>query len=335
MDTIGKHLSIALTLNLVIQDLIGLELQSSQEVKNGSFKLLDVLHHFSSGMKALVTDYNYVGLDELRQACGGAGFLLSSGIADWWAESAPFPTYEGVNVIMYQQSSRMLLKQATRIKAGKAPSHEFFNYLAKADELVAGQSGAITVEQFMEPDHIQRALATRAIVMILRVHKMLTESKAPSKTRQNELFAIDVNRMTRLHLTYIIYERARSTLEKSDMKCQNFKKALHSAMANYALKQLTLDSNLLYESGFFGRGSGDLLDQAYKQTLIDLRPNMIGLSELVPAANMPSTIGNEYGDIYECQFETAKNSSLNTGTVPDMYYSHIKPVMQMNTQAKL
>jgi len=102
--------------------------------------------------------------------------------------------------------------------------------------LVAGQSGAITVEQFMEPDHIQRALATRAIVMILRVHKMLTESKAPSKTRQNELFAIDVNRMTRLHLTYIIYERARSNIEKSDMKCQNFKKALFSAIANFALK---------------------------------------------------------------------------------------------------
>ncbi len=102
MDTIGKHLSIVMTLHLVIQDLIGLELQSSQEVKNGSFKLLDVLHHFSSGMKALVTDFCYVGLDELRQACGGAGFLLSSGIADWWAEAAPFPTYEGVNVIMYQ-----------------------------------------------------------------------------------------------------------------------------------------------------------------------------------------------------------------------------------------
>jgi len=53
-------------------------------------------------MKALVTDFSYVGIDELRQACGGAGFLLSSGIADWWGEAAPFPTFEGVNVIMYQ-----------------------------------------------------------------------------------------------------------------------------------------------------------------------------------------------------------------------------------------
>ena len=53
-------------------------------------------------MKALGTELVYVGMDELRQACGGAGFLLSSGIADSWNEVAPFPTYEGVNVIMYQ-----------------------------------------------------------------------------------------------------------------------------------------------------------------------------------------------------------------------------------------
>lgn len=52
-------------------------------------------------MKALGTDIVYIGMDELRQACGGAGFLLSSGIADMWAEQGPFPTFEGVNVIMY------------------------------------------------------------------------------------------------------------------------------------------------------------------------------------------------------------------------------------------
>lgn len=101
-DTLSKHLSIAMTLHLVISDLINLETQSSVEIQNGSFKLLDILHHFSAGMKALVTDFCYVGTDELRQACGGAGFLLSSGIADWWGEAAPFPTFEGVNVIMYQ-----------------------------------------------------------------------------------------------------------------------------------------------------------------------------------------------------------------------------------------
>ena len=74
--------------------------------------MLDILHHFSAGLKALTSELVYVGVDELRQACGGAGYPLSSGIADLWAEFSPFPTFEGVNAVMYQQSARMLLKQA-------------------------------------------------------------------------------------------------------------------------------------------------------------------------------------------------------------------------------
>jgi len=115
MDTLGKNLSMAIVMQLVVGDLATMEAQSSKEVENGSFKLLDILHHFSSGTKALFTELCYVGVDELRQACGGAGWLLSSGIADWWGEQGPFPTFEGVNVIMYQQSSRMLLKQAAKV----------------------------------------------------------------------------------------------------------------------------------------------------------------------------------------------------------------------------
>ena len=54
---------------------------------------------------------------------------------------------------------------------------------------------------------------------------------------------------------------------------------------------------------------------------------MIGLVELLPEGGLCSTIGNKYGDIYEAQFETAKASRLNKGEVPELYYTHIKPVM--------
>ena len=99
-------------------------------------------------------------------------------------------------------------------------------------------------------------------------------------------------------------------------------------LANFALKSLQLDCINLYETGFLGAGSGDLLDAAYKQTLVDLRPQMIGLCELVPEGNFPSSIGNEYGDIYETQFAVAQESRMNTpGEVPDFYHTHMKPVM--------
>ena len=61
--------------------------------------------------------------------------MLSSGIADWWGEIAPFPTFEGVNVVMFQQSSRLLLKNAKKLAAGKKPV-DFFDYLLKDNELL-------------------------------------------------------------------------------------------------------------------------------------------------------------------------------------------------------
>lgn len=153
MDTLAKHLAIGTVLQFVVTDLAEVEQQSSKEIENGSFKLLDILHHFSSGMKAIATDFSYTGADELRQACGGAGWLMSSGIAEVWAEQGPFPTFEGVNVIMYQQSSRMLLKVAKKIAAGKTPP-EFFSYLSDTEKLLSTSSGATTVAEFLDADHI-------------------------------------------------------------------------------------------------------------------------------------------------------------------------------------
>ena len=60
---------------------------------------------------------------------------------------------------------------------------------------------------------------------------------------------------------------------------------------------MLLDPTNLYESGFFGRGSSNLLESAYKQTLLDIRPQALNISEMLPEA--VTTIGNFYGDIYE------------------------------------
>jgi hypothetical protein len=69
----------------------------------------------------------------------------------------------------------------------------------------------------------------------------------------------------------------------------------------FALKQLLLDSQGLYETGFFGLGSGRLLDLSYRELLKQMRPQMVGFVESFPESSqfVPSTIGNAYGDIYE------------------------------------
>ena len=41
-------------------------------------------------------------MDEMRQACGGAGFHMASGIASNQLNNIALATYEGVNTVMMQ-----------------------------------------------------------------------------------------------------------------------------------------------------------------------------------------------------------------------------------------
>jgi hypothetical protein len=75
--------------------------ESFIECEKGNFKLLDICHHFTSGMKACCTDMSYKGSDECRQSAGGFGFHIASGLVTGFTDHAVMPTFEGVNVIMY------------------------------------------------------------------------------------------------------------------------------------------------------------------------------------------------------------------------------------------
>lgn len=63
MDICASNLSKAITLQLAMALLADIEIKSQLEIKQGKFNLLDILHHFTSGMKAMVTDEMYQGID--------------------------------------------------------------------------------------------------------------------------------------------------------------------------------------------------------------------------------------------------------------------------------
>ena len=66
LNLIGSQLSNSFILNSVQGYLLALQLESDELLKDDNFKLLDVLHHFTSGIKAIGTDVTYKGMDELR-----------------------------------------------------------------------------------------------------------------------------------------------------------------------------------------------------------------------------------------------------------------------------
>jgi hypothetical protein len=70
----GSNLAIVYMQSLSSQSIKDLFNIAQKQQIEGNFGLMDLLHHITAGFKALNTQYSYNGLDELRQACGGAGY---------------------------------------------------------------------------------------------------------------------------------------------------------------------------------------------------------------------------------------------------------------------
>lgn len=71
-------------------------------VRNDDFSLMDVMHHLLSGYKVIFTDWTHVGIDCVRQNCGGAGYTANSGLPEIFATHSPLPVFEGDNTVLAQ-----------------------------------------------------------------------------------------------------------------------------------------------------------------------------------------------------------------------------------------
>jgi hypothetical protein len=83
----------------------------------------------------------------------------------------------------------------------------------------------------------------------------MNASQASSKTKENELFANDVQRLTKLHIKYVMFLMAGDRLKSSDIKDKKVRKMLVLLQKIFALKEIAADNTLLYETGFFSKGS--------------------------------------------------------------------------------
>ena len=140
--------------------------------------------------------------------------------------------------------------------------------------------------------------------------------------------------MTRAHMSYLSFVIYTDIVKAADFKDERSKNLMILLAKIYALKQLQIDNQACYETGYFGKGSKELLLESTKQALIELRPQMIPLVELnsdeILDMSHLSAIGNKWGDIYEAQLERAMNSRLNKQPRLEFWETLVKPIMQAN-----
>ena len=132
------------------------------------------------------------------------------------------------------------------------------------------------------------------------------------------MFQQDQIKLANYHLSYyILWASNQYLFHKSSIKCPNLKKHISNLIIIFGLSELNKDCGQLYDCGYFNNVYGkDQLMTLLKSKIADIRPQAINLIEAidVPDSTLNSSIGNQFGDIYETYFNNARRSKLNLST---------------------
>ena len=142
---------------------------------------------------------------------------------------------------MAQQSSRYLLKQAKKAAKGLECSG-FFAYINHLDAICNSKSGAKTAAEFASIDHLDQAMKVNAASQLRRTYGLLNASDAHEKVKQNDIYAFEVQRLTQLHLKYVMFMMSRQRVNEHKFTDPKIANILLLLIRVYALKELIKDS---------------------------------------------------------------------------------------------
>mmetsp|Transcript_92980 Transcript_92980/g.128119 ORF Transcript_92980/g.128119 Transcript_92980/m.128119 type:complete len:181 (-) Transcript_92980:46-588(-) len=165
--------------------------------------------------------------------------------------------------------------------------------------------------------------------MIVSCMKLMESSNAHDKVKENELFNMEIQAMTRAHFKLLCFVLFRDAYAKQNFKDKNIMKHIVLLQRVFCLNEIIEDSQALYESGYFTKGQFTLAKKAFQETLVELRPMMIPLVETfsVDDNQLQSAIGNSYGDIYETQLQWARESRMNRHKVTPLFDKYLKEML--------
>lgn len=102
----------------------------TEKLEKGNLDGLASLHAISCCLKAVCTNETTQAVQTCRLACGGHGFLVSSGFSDIFKFVTAAQTYEGENTVLLLQTARYLIKSWTQALKGESlpPSVDYLRH---------------------------------------------------------------------------------------------------------------------------------------------------------------------------------------------------------------
>ena len=292
---------------------------------------LPELHATSAGLKGLCCRVAADGIEDCRRACGGHGFLLSSGVAALAADYVWKVTAEGDFVVMLLQTARYLMKMLARVRRGEPPPPTglcaSFAPLAAAPYVPAAQYDAASAAELLDLPHLVGLFERRALLAVaetgdeLDAHLAAAAAAATAAAAGSGAGDVDgawnacaasLTAMAEAFLDFFVLDKFMANVAEA---------AEEDGACGAALGRLCLVSALgkivdgAQWHGIVGRATVAHARSALLQTLAQLRPDAVALVDAFDIADhvLASDLGRHDGNVYEALFASAQRSPLNTG----------------------
>ncbi|KAK4702625.1 acyl-CoA oxidase, partial [Phenoliferia sp. Uapishka_3] len=150
----------------------------SQQLQRGDTTLLAETHAVSSGLKSYVTAHVIEGIETVRRAMGGHGFLDAAGVGKIYAQNLPSATYEGDNFILNLQVARAALKTLASLRSNPStqlsPSTAYLSSLRSR----ASRTALILDSSTWLSRPLQlHVISLRAALQVERLERLLASGK--------------------------------------------------------------------------------------------------------------------------------------------------------------
>lgn len=199
-----------LVIKAAAENLTSMHMEVQEELEKGNLQRLPELHALSCCLKPVVTNECAQAAEICRLACGGHGYLNSSGFNDIYKMITAAQTYEGENTVLLLQTARFLIKAwGQAVKGNKlTPTVEYFKDFVGQTKQKKYWDGS--------PEGVLRALQATAAGKIALAYKHMEErKKVCSAEEAANQTGIELVKAAELHCQVFLLQSAIKMLRMS------------------------------------------------------------------------------------------------------------------------
>jgi len=282
----------------------------SEDNKFAVDEALAAFHSSTSGLKSLCSSIAAEGIEDLRKACGGHGYLASSGLPELLTNYLQNCTVEGENHMLTQQAVRFLLKT---VNSSSESFPEEVIYLKNFDK--CRRCSAVKKSDVKSWNFLAEAYQHRAAKLVHNLRERIAyylESKEASEASNSA--SIEAFRASRGHSLLLVLRMFKFELDKArEILPFNSVQAIENLLLLFGLYFIERDMGDFTEDGYLSENQAEWVRKAVVETMEDIRKDCLALVDAWDFSDrfLGSVLGRKDGNVYKALMEMGSKSSLN------------------------